>query len=76
VATSVVQRFVGEQSTTVELMGYVLVSENESRAARVREILDGWSASRREAKHVLEQAAAAEGAMLRLWTLRLAGGAS
>jgi hypothetical protein len=77
VATSAVQRFVGEQSTVVELMGYVLISEDASRAARVREILDAWTKARREAKHVLEQAAAAEGAMLRLWTLRLAsGGAS
>ncbi|XVJ59934.1 MAG: hypothetical protein HEQ23_11245 [Tepidisphaera sp.] len=74
VASNVVQRFVAEQSATVELMAYVVAAQDASRAEAVSAIITRWEASRRTAKHIFEQILAAEEAMVGLWKLRTQGG--
>lgn len=74
VASNVVQRFVAEQATALELMAHALVSEDASRAEHVKTIMDAWAVARRDAKHIFDQIAASERSMLQLWSLRLRGG--
>ena len=73
VAANVVQRFVAEQSTTVELMAHVMVAEDAARAERVSAIIAEWDQSRRAAVHVFDQVLASEKAMLALWRVRIKG---
>jgi hypothetical protein len=68
-----VQRFVAEQSATVELMAYVVAAEDASRSAKVVTIIEEWEVARRAAKHIFEQIRASESAMLSLWRLRVQG---
>lgn len=73
VASNVVQRFVAEQSATVELMAYVVAAQDATHGENVSRIIARWDASRRAATHIFEQIRAAEAAMLELWKLRTQG---
>ncbi|MDX2147741.1 MAG: hypothetical protein SFZ23_09495 [Planctomycetota bacterium] len=73
-ARNSVQAFLVDQLAVLELMGGVLIAEDPSRAAAVRETLDDVTRERRRAASVLEQIESAERGMVRLWILRLQGG--
>ena len=65
------QRFLAQQLAAVALFGQIVAAEQPSRAAEVRRELTALDATRQRATHVLEQIAAAERTMARLWAIRL-----
>lgn len=69
-ASGPIQRFHAEQIGIVELMAYVIASEQPSRAMQASEIVTAAHDKRRRANHVLEQVEIAEEAITRLWLLR------
>ena len=69
------QLFAAEQACLVDLMVFLVASENMDRAPAARAILDGFSASRRASRHIIEQIEQGEAALLRLWMLRYREGA-
>ena len=64
-------RFAAHQVTAVEAMSILVLAENPSARSRVEAIRSELSASRRNAKNVLEQIYACEAAGVKLWKLRL-----
>ncbi|HYE63139.1 MAG TPA: hypothetical protein VD997_14185 [Phycisphaerales bacterium] len=65
-----VQEFQAEQIAMCELMAYICVAEQPSRAAQAGTILSEMDQERRRCKTAFEQLAVTERARLRLWILR------
>lgn len=70
-ANGKVQEFEAAQLAICELMAYVSVAEQPSRAGAASVILNELEEQRRRSKSVFEQALLAERARLRLWILRM-----
>ncbi|MFZ4576414.1 MAG: hypothetical protein ACOYN0_18675, partial [Phycisphaerales bacterium] len=70
-AVGVVQRFNVEQLACVDLLGYICVAEDPTRAPRVSAVLSELLEQRHKSYTVIEQIAAAERAALRLWVIRV-----
>lgn len=75
-ADGMVQRFAADQAALCEFMAYVLAAEQPTQAEAVNKIVAELIDARRHARHILEQINAGERAMVRLWLLRLEGGAA
>jgi hypothetical protein len=71
IASGSVQRFVAEQLALAEASAYLLAAEQPRRAAEVGEIMASLNAGLRDMRDALQQARAAEVALLRVWLLRL-----
>lgn len=65
------QRFLAQQLAAVSLFAQIVAAEQPGRAAEVRRELGVLDATRQRATHVLEQIAAGERTMTRLWAIRL-----
>ncbi len=66
------QQFAAEQACMVDLMVFLVASENLDHAPAAKAILDDFSAARRKSRHIIEQIEQGEAALLRLWILRFA----
>lgn len=64
------QQFAAEQACMVDLMVFLVASENLDHAPAAMAILDEFSAARRKSRHIVEQIEHGEAALLRLWILR------
>jgi hypothetical protein len=75
-ARGIVQRFAADQASAAEMMGATVRAEHPASAEAVDQILADLAAARRQAGSAFEQIEACEAAMLRLWRVRLSGGAA
>jgi len=75
-AKGIVQAFVADQCSAAEMMGATLRAEEPGIATEVDQILAELADRRRQGRSAFEQIEASEIAMLKLWTLKLKGGAA
>lgn len=70
-AAGVIQQFHAEQLSCIDLLAYLVVAEDPSKAAEVRDVIRRFEQVRREATHILQQVREGERVRLELWILRI-----
>jgi hypothetical protein len=69
-ADGIVQRFAARQLTLLEATAYLVAAERPSRSMEIAAVLKEAIDQRRRGKHIFEQIAVVERALLKLWVIR------